>query len=69
MVLFVGRLFLLLLLVADYAGDPYFGKKLRGALEKRNLAVSIGTRRGDRSKKTSGTATDDHDFSHSLTYG
>src|SRR5439155_16524616 len=26
MVLFVGRIFLLVLLVADYAGDPYFGQ-------------------------------------------
>jgi len=26
MVLLVGRLFLLLLLIADYAGDPYFGQ-------------------------------------------
>jgi hypothetical protein len=26
MVLLIGRLFLLLLLIADYAGDPYFGQ-------------------------------------------
>src|SRR5438105_7601909 len=50
------------------AGNAHLGKKFRAALEKRNLAVSIGTRRSDRSKKTSRTATHDHDFSHSLTY-
>jgi hypothetical protein len=50
------------------AGNAHFGKKLRAALEQRDSIICFCLRGRDRSKKTRGTATDDCDFSHSLTY-
>jgi hypothetical protein len=49
--------------------NPHLGKKLRAAFEERDPATWIGLRGCDRRKKTSGAATDNRDFSHSLTYG
>src|SRR5947209_1287938 len=53
---------------ASAARNPHLGKKLRAPLEKRNPAALIGARGSNRGKKTGGTATCNHDFSHSLTY-